>query len=131
LSSSKVKFLDDFTSPRNLLIGDLQKINQNTIAKYMKNYYVYILTNKKQGILYVGITNNLERRIYEYKNKKIKGFTEKYNLDKLAFYEDTSDVSFAIQREKQLKKWNRQWKIDLIEKDNPEWIDLASSWYGE
>ncbi|HBI17541.1 MAG: Excinuclease ABC C subunit domain protein [Candidatus Moranbacteria bacterium GW2011_GWF2_34_56] len=97
----------------------------------MKHYYVYMLTNKKEGALYIGITNNLERRIYEHKNKKIKGFTEKYNLDKLVFYEDTNDVSFAIQREKQLKKWNRQWKINLIEKDNSNWIDLASSWYGE
>lgn len=97
----------------------------------MKHYYVYILTNKKEGVLYVGITNNLERRIYEHKNKKVKGFTEKYNLDKLVFYEDTGDVSFAIQREKQLKKYNRQWKINLIEKDNPNWIDLANSWYGK
>ncbi|MFA6184020.1 MAG: GIY-YIG nuclease family protein [Parcubacteria group bacterium] len=97
----------------------------------MKHYYVYILTNKKDGVLYIGITNNLERRVCEHKNKKIKGFTEKYNLDKLIFYEETNDVAFAIQREKQLKKWNRKWKIDLIEKDNPNWTDLASSWYGD
>lgn len=77
------------------------------------------------------MTNNLERRIYEHKNKKIKGFTEKYNLDKLVFYEENSDVAFAIQREKQLKKWNRKWKINLIEENNPNWIDLANSWYGD
>ncbi|MDX9913650.1 MAG: GIY-YIG nuclease family protein [Candidatus Moranbacteria bacterium] len=97
----------------------------------MKSYYVYILTNKKDGVLYIGVTNNLERRIYEHKNKKIKGFTEKYNLDRLVFYEDNSDVAFAIQREKQLKKWNRKWKINLIEKNSPNWNDLAVSWYGD
>lgn len=97
----------------------------------MKSYYVYILTNRKGGVLYIGVTNNLERRVYEHKNKKIKGFTEKYNLDKLIFYEENNDIAFAIQREKQLKKWNRKWKINLIKKNNPSWNDLASSWYGD
>ena len=96
----------------------------------MKSYYVYILTNKKDGVLYIGVTNNLERRIYEHKNKKIKGFTEKYNLNNLVFYEENNDIAFAIQREKKLKKWNRKWKINLIEKNNPNWNDLAVSWYG-
>jgi len=97
----------------------------------MKSYYVYILSNKKEGRLYIGVTNDLERRIYEHKNKIIKGFTEKYNIDKLIFYEQGNDIAFAIQREKQLKKYYRQWKIDLIEKDNSEWKDLAESWYGK
>jgi len=90
----------------------------------MRNYYVYILTNKKQGTLYIGVTNNLERRVYEHKNDLVNGFTKKYNLKILVYYEITSDVTSAIAREKKLKKWNRQWKIDLIEKMNPEWKDL-------
>ena len=69
----------------------------------MKSYYVYILTNKKDGVLYIGVTNNLERIIYKHKNNKIKGFTEKYNLNNLVFYEENNDIAFAIQREKNSK----------------------------
>lgn len=90
----------------------------------MRNYYVYILTNKKQGTLYIGVTNNLKRRVYEHKNDLVNGFAKKYNLKNLVYYEITSDVNSAIAREKKLKKWNREWKIDLIEKMNPEWKDL-------
>ena len=93
----------------------------------MKDYYIYILTNKKHGTLYIGITNNLMRRIYEHKNGIIKGFTKKYNLDKLVYFEQTTDINAAIQREKRLKKWNRAWKIELIESINPEWKDLSES----
>jgi len=91
----------------------------------MKQFYVYILTNKKYGTLYIGVTNNLERRIYEHRNKLVAGFTKKYNLDKLVYFEETNSIVIAINREKQLKKWNRQWKLELINKENPSWKDLA------
>ena len=91
----------------------------------MKDYYVYILTNNSKT-LYIGVTNNLERRIYEHKNKLFEGFSKKYNLTKLVYYEATSDVNAAIKREKQLKNWRREWKISLIERVNPEWKDLSA-----
>ena len=94
-----------------------------------KSYYVYILASQPNGTLYIGVTNDLERRLYEHKNKLVKGFTAEYGADKLVYYEETNDVSAAIQREKQLKKWNRKWKIELIEKDNLQWRDLSASWY--
>ena len=90
----------------------------------MKNYYTYILSNKKNGTLYVGVTSDLVRRVYEHKNKIYTGFTEKYGLDKLVYYEVFDDVENAIKREKRLKAYLRQWKIDLIEKENPKWLDL-------
>ncbi len=90
----------------------------------MKNYYVYILASKRNGTLYIGMTNDLIRRVNEHKNDLIEGFTKKYGVHKLVYFEQTSDIESAIQREKRLKKWNRQWKLDLIEKENPEWKDL-------
>ena len=96
-----------------------------------KSYYVYILTNKKHGTLYIGVTGNLERRIYEHKKKLVDGFSKKYNLTKLVHYEETDEITIAIEREKRMKKWYRKWKIELIEKDNPKWIDLAEDWYDE
>jgi putative endonuclease len=87
-------------------------------------YYVYILTSKKNGTLYIGVTHDLVKRLSEHKEKKIKGFTKKYGVDKLVYFEQTQDVQSAIQREKQLKKWRRQWKIELIEQENPAWRDL-------
>jgi putative endonuclease len=90
----------------------------------MKNYYVFIVTNKPRGTLYIGMTNNLVRRVYEHRNGLIDGFTRKYNLEKLVYFEAFNRVEDAIHREKRLKKWNRQWKIELIEKVNPDWIDL-------
>ncbi|TQD39752.1 GIY-YIG nuclease family protein [Haloflavibacter putidus] len=92
------------------------------------NSYVYILTNKVKGTLYVGVTGNIERRIFEHKNKLIEGFTKKYNLKKLVFYQEFSQIGEALKREKQLKNWKRQWKIELIEEKNKEWEDLASNW---
>jgi len=91
----------------------------------MKTYYVYILANKRNGTLYTGITNNLTRRVYEHKSGLIEGFTKKYSIDKLVYFESTTDVNDAILREKRLKKWKRQWKIELIEKINPDWRDLS------
>ena len=90
-----------------------------------KNYFVYILTNKNNKVLYIGITNNLVRRITEHREKIVEGFTKKYNVDKLIYFEILEDVESAIKREKQLKNWHRQWKIKLIEKENKEWKDLA------
>ncbi len=90
----------------------------------MKNYYVYILASKRNGTLYIGVTNDLIRRVYEHKNNIIKGFTEKYEVHNLVHYEIANDINAAITREKRLKKWKRQWKIELIEKDNPDWRDL-------
>lgn len=89
-----------------------------------KSYFVYILAGKRNGTLYIGVTNNLERRVYEHKNNLIRGFTSKYNVHLLVYFEETPDVESAIKREKQLKKWNREWKIELIEKTNPNWEDL-------
>ncbi len=87
-------------------------------------YYVYILTNRKNGTLYIGVTNNLIKRVFEHKNKVFKGFTEKYDINKLIYYECYDNIEYAIQREKRMKKWNRNWKIELIEKNNKEWKDL-------
>jgi len=89
-----------------------------------KQYYVYILASKRNGTLYIGVTADLIRRIYEHKNKLVEGFTQKYNVHDLVYYEVTESVEGAIAREKQLKKWNREWKVRLIEKGNPDWKDL-------
>jgi len=89
-------------------------------------YFVYILASKKNGVLYVGMTNDLVRRIYEHKNHILKGFTSKYNIDNLIYFEVFSSPYDAIVREKQIKKWNRVWKTRLIEKENPGWDDLYS-----
>ncbi|HNB41690.1 MAG TPA: GIY-YIG nuclease family protein [Anaerolineales bacterium] len=94
----------------------------------MKTYYVYIMASKSR-VLYTGVTNNLERRVYEHKNKLIEGFTNKYNVDRLVHYEETNDVNVAITREKQIKGWLRSKKIALIESANPQWKDLSLEWY--
>ena len=86
--------------------------------------HTYIMTNKPNGILYIGVTSNLIRRIWQHKNNLVEGFTKKYNTHSLVYFEAHGDMYSAIVREKQLKKWNRQWKINLIEKENPEWLDL-------
>ncbi len=91
----------------------------------MKNYYVYILASQKRGTLYIGVTNNLERRIEEHKAKEVAGFTNKYNISKLVYFENTSNIEIAINREKVLKHWKREWKVDLIESVNPNWNDLS------
>ncbi len=92
----------------------------------MKQYYVYILTNKNNTTLYIGITNNLERRIYEHKNELFDGFTKKYQLKKLIYYEECSIAIDAINREKQLKNWHRNWKWNLIKSFNPTLKDLSN-----
>ena len=90
----------------------------------MNSYFTYILASKKDGVLYIGVTNNLIRRVKEHKKGKADSFTKKYFVHRLVYFEETSDVEIAINREKQLKKWNRTWKIELIEKENPNWEDL-------
>jgi len=90
-------------------------------------YYVYILTNWTNKVLYTGVTNDLERRLYEHNNKLVKGFTEKYNVNKLVYFDSTTDVKAAIAKEKQIKGWTRKKKDDLIESINPQWLDLSES----
>jgi putative endonuclease len=87
-------------------------------------YYVYILASQRNGTLYVGITNDLIKRVWQHKNDLIEGFTKRYQVHHLVYFEDTSDALSAIAREKQLKKWHRKWKLELIENKNPEWKDL-------
>jgi len=93
-----------------------------------RTFYVYLLASKSRR-LYVGVTNNLERRLFEHKSKQIDGFTKQYNIDRLVYFEQTTDILSAITREKQLKSWNRSKKIALIETVNPTWEDLSSEWY--
>jgi putative endonuclease len=90
-------------------------------------YYVYILASRKDGAIYVGTTNDLVRRIYEHRTKAVRGFTSKYNITRLVWFEIYDDPLSAISREKELKKWKRSWKIKLIEARNPEWQDLYES----
>ena len=97
----------------------------------MNNYYVYILSNKSNKVLYIGVTNDLQRRVYEHKNKLIEGFTSKYNVDKLLHYESTTDIKSAIEREKRLKSWSRAKKEELINKSNPQREDLSIGWFEE
>ena len=92
---------------------------------YKNDYCVYIMTNKHNSTLYTGVTNNLKRRVFEHKEHLIKGFTDRYNLEKLVYFEVTSDINTAILREKQIKNWSRRKKIELIESINPEWNSLA------
>jgi putative endonuclease len=94
----------------------------------VKQYFVYILTSKS-GTLYTGMTNNLERRVHQHKHKLIEGFTSKYNVNRLVYYETYRDVRDAIDREKQIKGWRRSKKIALIETMNPKWQDLSAGWY--
>jgi len=93
----------------------------------MRDYFVYILASKRNGTLYVGVTSDLVKRVHQHKYKMSEGFTSKYEVHRLVYYEQTSDVYAAIQREKKLKKWKRQWKIALIEEHNPQWRDLYES----
>jgi putative endonuclease len=95
-----------------------------------KQFYVYIMTNKKQGTIYIGVTSDLVKRAWQHKMSVVDGFTKKYNLKYLVYYEEYSDPENAIRREKRLKEWKRQWKIDLIQNQNPNWHDLYPSIVG-
>ena len=94
----------------------------------MKKTHVYFLTNKNNTVIYIGVTSNLLKRIYQHKTKTFKGFTSKYNCDKLVYFEEFDDINAAISREKQLKAGNRKRKEDLINKENPDWNDLSDGW---
>ncbi len=91
----------------------------------MRKYYIYILASKRNGTLYVGVTGNLHQRISTHKQKAIKGFTEKYNVTQLVYYQEFNTFQEAVLAEKRIKAWKREWKLNLIEKDNPNWDDLA------
>lgn len=95
----------------------------------MNKYYVYILASQRNGTLYTGLTNDLERRVLEHKQKVVKGFTAKYNVNLLVYFEEYESVDEAVLREKRMKKWKRVWKLELIEKKNPKWNDLSKNWY--
>ena len=90
---------------------------------------MYIITNKKDGVLYIGVSNDLERRMFEHKNKLVEGFSSRYNIDKLVYFEVYQYISNAIKREKNLKKWKRDWKINLIVEENADWKDLSNDWF--
>jgi putative endonuclease len=92
-----------------------------------RSYWVYILASQIGGTLYIGVTNDLVRRVYEHKTKAAEGFTRKYEVDRLVYFESLDDIENAIRREKRLKKWNRAWKVRLIEETNPNWDDLYPS----
>ncbi|MGD0037346.1 MAG: GIY-YIG nuclease family protein [Bacteroidota bacterium] len=93
------------------------------------NYFVYVLMSWNNKVMYIGMTNDLERRLYEHKNKFVKEFTARYNIHKLVYYEHTTDVYQAIAREKEIKKWRREKKNKLAETMNPEWKDLSNGWF--
>ena len=94
-----------------------------------KNFAVYIMTNYSATTLYIGVTNNLQKRVWEHKNKIFDGFSKKYNTNKLIYYELTNSIETAINREKQLKRWHREWKINLIKEKNPDFVDLSLDWF--
>ena len=98
------------------------------LFRMAKQFYVYILTNQKNGTLYIGVTNNLRRRLSEHKQGLIEGFTKKYRIHLLVYYETYSNPTTAIAREKCLKEWHRAWKLKLIDSTNPRWRDLSSDW---
>jgi len=99
--------------------------------KTIHKYYVYILASKRNGTIYIGMTNDLQRRVYEHKTGTIKGFTNKYGVFILVYFDEFKQVEQAIQRENNMKKWKRSWKLKLIEEDNPNWNDLAKDWYDD
>ena len=90
-----------------------------------RTYYVYIMASRKNGTLYIGVTGNLERRVLEHKEGTVEGFTSEHKVNRLVYYEATNEIDAAIQRETQLKKWNRDWKIRLIEGANPQWDEIV------
>lgn len=99
--------------------------------KTIHQYYVYILASKVRGTLYIGMTNDLQRKVYEHKTGIKKGFTQKYGVNRLVYFETFQNVEEAINRENNMKKWKRDWKIRLIEEENKRWFDLAKDWYDD
>jgi putative endonuclease len=103
----------------------LTRASRGNIPRRQKTFWVYILASDRNGTLYVGVTSNIAARIYQHKEGLAPGFTKRYGATRLVHVEPFENISYAIQREKNLKKWPRKWKIDLIERDNPQWRDLA------
>ena len=106
------------------MTGEERGVFATTIGGLSMFYYVYLLASRKHGTLYLGITRDLVRRVYEHKTKAVAGFSARYGVDRLVWFEVYDDPQTAIAREKELKKWRRDWKIRLIEQDNPDWHDL-------
>ena len=115
-----------------MAICSKHKRKEITIGQYEKSYdmqyYVYFLTNVTHDVLYVGVTNNLQRRLYEHQNNLVDSFTKRYHVHKLIYFETTTDVKAAIEREKQIKSWSRKKKEALIATKNPQWLDLTKDW---
>lgn len=97
--------------------------------RHEHNYYVYILTNWNNKVMYIGVTNDLERRVHEHRSKATEGFTQRYNINKLVYFEQTNDINAVILREKEIKKWRREKKDNLVISLNPDWNDLSKGWY--
>ncbi len=106
------------------------RATQVTPVWNQKTYYVYILASKRNGTLYVGVTNDLAFRVWQHKQGAVPGFTKKYGVKLLVYFETFDDIRDAIHRETRLKKYKREWKLNLIQNDNPDWRDLAADWYG-
>ena len=94
----------------------------------MRSYYVYILASQRNGTLYTGVTGDLTHRVWEHREKLLKGFTAKYDVTRLVWYEEHGEIDQAILREKRIKRWRRDWKLRLIEAENPQWLDLYETW---
>ncbi len=120
--------MDCGVAPSGVLRYDRGDKQGSSIYYLFMPYYVYIMASKRNGTLYTGVTNDLQRRVFEHKEKQKKGFTEKYSVTRLVHFAETDDVRSAIEREKQIKSWSRSKKISLIEESNPEWSDLAAKW---
>src|SRR5262245_19780781 len=103
----------------------LTRASRGAMPRRQKTFWVYILASDRNGTLYIGVTNDIVRRIHQHREGLVPGFTKQYGVTKLVHVEPFESISYAIQREKNLKKWPRKWKLDLIERDNPQWRDLA------
>jgi putative endonuclease len=106
------------------------RATQVTPVRKPKTYYVYILASRRNGTLYIGVTNDLERRVWEHKEGLVPGFTKKHGVKLLVYFQAFTDIGEAIHRETRLKKYKREWKMNLIQRENMEWCDLAEDWYG-
>lgn len=105
-------------------VGIQSSLGRHQLRVHMKQYYVYILSSAPNGVLYIGVTSNLVRRVYEHKNNLVEGFTKQYSVHDLVYFECANNPEAAIAREKQIKEWKRAWKIELINRSNPAWNDL-------
>ena len=131
LSGPKLSEVNRWSTPKGLKLNQRLFVRNdflNCLTSMSKTYFVYLLSNSSK-MIYIGVTNDLERRIYEHKKKMKEGFTKKYNLHQLVYYEEPDDIGRALEREKQLKGWRRQKKVSLIESTNPEWKDITQDWY--